>query len=163
MRWKAGRSAYDGQGPRHRAFGFTLPEMLIVLAVTSIVLATGWTGTRTFRETSALRAAARQVVAELSLARRLALGRREIVRLAVSAGALALTGEDGTVLGRLDLDGPDALGVDSLRVRPATLRFNARGQAAPGSVYLYRGRRSIRIVCNFLGRLRVETVRWSAP
>jgi hypothetical protein len=62
---------------------------------------------------------------------------------------------------RLALAGPDALPVDSLRVRPATLRFNARGQAAPGSVYLYRGRRSIRIVCNFLGRLRIEAVRWT--
>lgn len=140
--------------------GFTLIELLIALTVLGTLLALGWTGLRTFREASALRAAARQVVAELSLARRLAVNRRETIRFAVGDEDLALTAADGVVLVRLALAGPDALPVDSLRVRPATLRFNARGQAAPGSVYLYRGRRSIRIVCNFLGRLRVEGVRW---
>ena len=144
------------------ARGFTLPEALIVLTIAAGTLAVGWTGLRGFREASALRAAARQVTAELSLARRLAINRREIVRFAATAQDLALTGEDGVVLARLALAGPDALPVDSLRVRPATLRFNARGQAAPGSVYLYRGRRSIRIVCNFLGRLRIEAVRWTS-
>lgn len=143
-----------------RARGFTLPELLIALIVASTLSALSWTGLRSFREASALRAAARQVVAELSLARRLAVNRRETIRFTAAAGDLALTAENGVVLARLPLAGPDALPVDSLRVRPATLRFNARGQAAPGSVYLYRGRRSIRIVCNFLGRLRVETVRW---
>jgi hypothetical protein len=135
--------------------------MLIVLTMLAVLTALGWSGLRSFREASALRAAARQVVAELSLARRLAVNRRETVRFAAASDDLALTAEDGAVLVRLALAGPDALPVDSLRVRPATLRFNARGQAAPGSVYLYRGRRSIRIVCNFLGRLRIEAVRWT--
>jgi len=144
-----------------RTQGFTLPEMLIVLTMLAMLTALGWSGLRSFREASALRAAARQVVAELSLARRLAVNRRETVRFAAVSDDLALTAEDGAVLVRLALAGPDALPVDSLRVRPATLRFNARGQAAPGSVYLYRGRRSIRIVCNFLGRLRIEAVRWT--
>lgn len=144
-----------------RTRGFSLPEILIALTVLATLAALGWSGLRSFREASALRAAARQVVAELSLARRLAVNRRETVRFAAVADDLALTAEDGAVLVRLALAGPDALPVDSLRVRPATLRFNARGQAAPGSVYLYRGRRSIRIVCNFLGRLRIEAVRWA--
>jgi hypothetical protein len=135
--------------------------MLIVLTMLAMLTGLGWSGLRSFREASALRAAARQVVAELSLARRLAVNRRETVRFAAASDDLALTAEDGAVLVRLALAGPDALPVDSLRVRPATLRFNARGQAAPGSVYLYRGRRSIRIVCNFLGRLRIEAVRWT--
>ncbi|MFW6088439.1 MAG: GspH/FimT family pseudopilin [Gemmatimonadota bacterium] len=142
-----------------RARGFTLIELLIALSTLGTLLTMSWTGLRTFREASALRAAARQVVAELSLARRMAVNRRETIRFAAAGEDLALTAEDGGVLIRLVLAGPDALPVDSLRVRPATLRFNPRGQAAPGSVYLYRGRRSIRIVCNFLGRLRIERVR----
>lgn len=145
-----------------RSRGFTLPELLIVLTLVSILLSLGWTGFASFREASALRAAARQVTSQLSLARRLAVGRRETVRFTTSGSDLTLSAHDGVVLLRLGLDGPDALPVDSLRVRPATLRFNPRGQAAPGSVYLYRGKRSIRIVCNFLGRLRIERVRWTS-
>lgn len=138
--------------------GFTLPELLIALTLTATLLAMGWTGVRGLRDAASLRAAARQVVAQLTLARRLAVDRREIVRFRDGGGEAALFGEDGRVLARLALDGPDRLPVDSIRIRPSTLRFNARGQAAPGSVYLYRGQRSIRIVCNFLGRLRVAGV-----
>lgn len=145
-----------------RPRGFTLPELLIVLTVMSILLAMSWSGLSAFREASALRAAARQVTAQLALARRLAVGRRETVRFTAAGNDLTLSAPDGTVLLRVGLEGPDPLPVDSLRVRPSSLRFNARGQAAPGSVYLYRGRRSIRIVCNFLGRLRVEGVRWAS-
>lgn len=138
--------------------GYTLPELLIALTLAATLLATGWGGFRSFREASGLRSAARQVVAQLTLARRLALNRRETMRFRMASGELGLTDPDGRVLARLALAGIDRLPVDSVRVRPATLRFNPRGQAAPGSVYLYRGRRSIRIVCNFLGRLRVGAV-----
>jgi len=76
------------------------------------------------------------------------------VRLA-TGGVLETVDRDGAVVDRTRLlDSP--LGVDSARLRPSVMRFNARGQAAPGSLYLYRGRRVVRIVCNFLGRLRVE-------
>ncbi|MGI9039095.1 MAG: GspH/FimT family pseudopilin [Gemmatimonadota bacterium] len=139
--------------------GFTLPEVSIVLVLTATLLALGWSGTAEFREAAALRSAARRVQSELSAARRLAVSRREPVRLTRSGPALILTADDGTPLGGLELTGPERLDLDSLRVKPATLRFNARGQAAPGSVYLYRGNRSIRIICNFLGRLRVDSVR----
>jgi len=144
-----------------RTRGFTLPELLIALTLLSTLLATGWSGFRQLREAAALRAAARQVVAQLTLARRLAVDRRETVRFRAGGVEVALSAPDGRILERIALRGPDRLPVDSIRVRPATLRFNPRGQAAPGSVYLYRGRRSIRIVCNFLGRLRVGDVRWS--
>jgi len=141
--------------------GFTLPELLIALTLVSTLLATGWSGFRQLREASALRAAARQVASQLTLARRLAVDRRETIRFRAGAGEAALSAPDGRILVRIALRGADRLPVDSIRVRPSTLRFNPRGQAAPGSVYLYRGRRSIRIVCNFLGRLRTGPVTWS--
>lgn len=144
-----------------RTRGFTLPELLIALTLLSTLLATGWSGFRQLREAAALRAATRQVVAQLTLARRLAVDRRETVRFRAGGVEVVLSAPDGRVLERIALRGPDRLPVDSIRVRPSTLRFNPRGQAAPGSVYLYRGRRSIRIVCNFLGRLRVGDVAWS--
>lgn len=140
--------------------GFTLPELLIVLTIVSSLLVVGWPGVRSFREASALQAAARRATAQLSLARRLAVNRRETIRFSTLEGDLALIDGDGRPLARVAVGGPDGLSVDSVDVRPATLRFNERGQAAPGSVYLYRGSRSIRIVCNFLGRLRIEGVEW---
>lgn len=141
-----------------RTRGFTLAELMIVLTVVSTLLTVGWSGARAFREASALQAAARRATAQLSLARRLAVNRRETIRFRLLDGDLALTDVDGRPLLRVPVGGPDGLPVDSVDVRPATMRFNNRGQAAPGSVYLYRGRRSIRIVCNFLGRLRIEGV-----
>lgn len=141
-----------------RSRGFTLPEMMIVLTIVSTLLALGWSGARQFREASALQAAARRAAAQLSMARRLAVSRRERIRFRTVDGDLALIDDEDRPLLRVPIGGPDGLPVDSVDVRPATLRFNNRGQAAPGSVYLYRGGRSIRIVCNFLGRLRIETV-----
>jgi prepilin-type N-terminal cleavage/methylation domain-containing protein len=142
-----------------RRSGFTLPEISMVLVLVATVLGLGWSGLAEFREAAGLRSAARQVQAELSAARRFAVSRREPVRLTRSGEALILTADDLTPLGGLELSGAERLDLDSLRLKPATLRFNARGQAAPGSVYLYKGDRSIRIVCNFLGRLRVDSVR----
>lgn len=140
--------------------GFTLLEMMIVLTIFSTLLALGWSGARDFREASALQAAARRTTAQLSMARRLAVNRRERIRFRTVDGDLALVDDEDRPLLRVPIGGPGGLPVDSVDVRPSTMRFNDRGQAAPGSVYLYRGRRSIRIVCNFLGRLRIEGVEW---
>jgi hypothetical protein len=63
----------------------------------------------------------------------------------------------GRRLARVPVGPGSDLQMDSIRVRPPTLRFNSRGQAAPGSIYLYLGVRTVRIVSNFLGRLRVES------
>lgn len=89
------------------------------------------------------------------------MSRRETVRFRKIGDQLVLQASDGSTLKSIALSGADRLPVDSVLLRPATFRFNARGQAAPGSVYLFRGDRSVRIVCNFLGRLRVEAVRTS--
>ncbi len=111
------------------------------------------------REAHALRSATQEVRQQLSLARRTAVNRRETIRFRQTGARLVLEAADGRVLTTIAMAGIDRLPVDSVQLRPATFRFNARGQAAPGSVYLFRGNRSVRIVCNFLGRLRVEPVR----
>ena len=91
----------------------------------------------------------------------LAITRRGVVRIRTRGrGELTLTAPDGRLVSRTNLlDGP--FRVDSVRLRPSTLRYNSRGQAGPGSLYLYRGRRGVRIVSNFLGRLRIE--RFTVP
>lgn len=145
-----------------RTHGFTLLELLIVLSLMGIVIGASLPSVVNLRDARSLRGATQIVRHELSLARRSAVHGREKFRFRRSDDLLILETTDGEVRSSIALSGPDRLPVDSVQLRPATFRFNARGQAAPGSVYLYRGRRSVRIVCNFLGRIRVEGVRVSS-
>jgi hypothetical protein len=115
---------------------------------------------RELRAAAYVHAASRSVRNQLVLARSLSVARRERIRIRLDPeGDLVLLDDSGRRLARATVGLDGDLRVDSVRVRPATLRFNPRGQAAPGSVYLYRGNRIVRIVSNFLGRLRVETRR----
>jgi prepilin-type N-terminal cleavage/methylation domain-containing protein len=142
-----------------RAGGFTLLELLIVLSIAGITLGAGQPVISNLRDARMLRSATQVIRHQLSFARRSAVHGREKVRFRRSEDRLILETVTGEVRSSIALSGPDRLPVDSVQLRPSTFRFNARGQAAPGSVYLFRGRRSVRIVCNFLGRIRVERVR----
>jgi len=140
--------------------GFTLPEILIVVTVLGTLAALGASGFRNLRDATSMAAATWSVRNQLALARSLAIARREKTRVRLDSwGNLVVVDESGQRLAIVTVGAGSDLPVDSLRVRPSTLRFNARGQAAPGSVYLYRGDRKVRIVSNFLGRLRIETFR----
>ncbi|HKK08836.1 MAG TPA: GspH/FimT family pseudopilin [Gemmatimonadota bacterium] len=137
-----------------RPSGFTLLEVLIALTLCALVSALSMSGYRRWRDATALAAASRAARGQLALARSRAVARRERLRVRVVAGALVTLDDAGAVVDRTILVGAD-LRTDSVRLRPATLSFNPRGQAAPGSLYLFRGARGVRIVCNFVGRIRV--------
>lgn len=145
--------------PRFTSGGFTLPELMVAIAVLGLVVAIALPGLRQLRETIALERAESACRGRLAQARMLAIARRGVVRIRTTAdGELTLEDPAGDIVSRTRLlDGP--FRVDSVRLRPATLRYNSRGQAGPGSLYLYRGRRGVRIVSNFLGRLRIERFR----
>lgn len=162
----AGRGSVRGRdGPRTAGSGdpagaFSLPELLLVVAVVSLLAGLGAPGVAGLAEGASLDRSAALARAHLGRARVLAVSRRETLRVRVGAAAelLLLDGRD-SLLAAADLSGPGFLGLDSVRLRPRTLRFNARGQAAPGSLYLYRGRRAVRLVSNFVGRVRREDLR----
>jgi type II secretory pathway pseudopilin PulG len=140
--------------------GATLIELLTFLTIVATLTALGLTGLRGFREASAIQAATRSARNHLVLARSMALARRETMRVRVDgSGDLVIVAPSDELLSSASVGPSDELALDSLRIRPSTLRFNSRGQAAPGSVYLYRGDRVVRIVSNFLGRLRIESFR----
>jgi len=137
--------------------GLTLPEMLIALTVVSAMAAVGYGAVRDLREGTLLRATARTVRGHLAFARSQAVARRETLRVRLDdSGDLVVLTASGERLASATIGRGAEIAVDSIRLRPGTLRFNARGQAAPGSVSLYRGDRTVRIVSNFLGRLRTE-------
>jgi Tfp pilus assembly protein FimT len=134
--------------------------MLIALTVLATLLAMSASGFRALGSALSMQAATRSVRNHMVLARSLAVARRERVRLRLDAtGDLVLLDDSDRRLAAASVGSRGEVRVDSVQLRPATLRFNSRGQAAPGSVYLYRGERTVRIVSNFLGRLRVESRR----
>lgn len=163
------REAHDDAGgvvrsrhadPRARAVpvgagGFTLLELSVVLGLVGLLVLGGVAGFRSVAGASALSGAVRAARGQFALARALAVSGRGVVRIqAGSMGDLLVTDSAGVVLGRAPLGPTGPFGLDSIRLRPATIRFNPRGQAAPGSLTLYRGRRAVRLVSNFLGRVR---------
>lgn len=141
---------------RRSTGGLTLVELLMALVLLAVALALGAEGVRRYRDAVALDRATDAVRSRLAEARMLAVARRGVVELRITpSGELELLDVDGEVQGITPLrDGEFDL--DSVRLRPRVLRFNARGQAAPGSLYLYRRGRGVRVVSNFIGRIRVE-------
>lgn len=143
-----------------RSSGLSLPELLLALVLLGLLAVPAATGFRRWRDSASLHAAARSARSHLALARRLAISRRETVRVrATSDDDLVLLDSSDRILALAAIGRRGDIPVDSVRLRPSTLRFNSRGQAAPGSVYVFGRRGSVRLVCNFLGRVRQETVR----
>lgn len=142
---------------RRSAGGHSLPELLVALVVAALLGTVAVSGYRSLSRSWTLSGAERVTVETAGRARLLAVAARATVRIrrGSAPNRLSIEEPDGTVR-EIELAPRGPGGIDSLRVRPATLRFNSRGQAAPGSIYLYQGGRGSRIVVNFLGRVRTE-------
>lgn len=139
-----------------RAAGYTLVGLLTGCVLAGALWAAGAAALGAWGPGAALSARAGAAAGFLARARLEAVGRREVVRLRIRPpGDLVLHAAEGVPVARLPLLG-DGRGVDSVRLAPRTLRFNARGQASPGSLYLFGAGRRVRLVCNFIGRVRVE-------
>ena len=142
--------------PARREHGCTTVELLIVVVLTAVAVAATAAGWRHWMRQSPLERAAEVARGELTRARSVAVGRRIVARVSVSErGELVLADDAGRRL-RATPFRARPFRLDSLRLRPPTLRINARGQGSAGSLYLYRGGRGIRIVVNFIGRIRLE-------
>jgi hypothetical protein len=91
----------------------------------------------------------------LARTRLAALARRDKMEVRLGrADRLVTRDRKGLTLFSVDVQGDGLLRLDSIRIRPAVIRYNARGHGSPGSLYLYRGRRGVRVVSNFVGRVR---------
>ncbi len=145
---------------RRRAAGLTLVEAIISLVLLSILAALILPRLDALDQWSIARAA-RLTERHLAGARLDALAHRRPVRVRLTAGRILETVDgSGRLVSRLDLRASALRPLDSVRVRPANIRYNARGQGAAGSVYLYRGHRGVRVVSNFVGRIRRHSFRF---
>jgi hypothetical protein len=105
--------------------------------------------------------AARLAERHLSGTRLRALAGRDKLQVRMVAPAtLETVDAAGAIHARIDLAGGALRSLDSVRIRPATIRFNARGHGSAGSIYLYKGHRGIRVVSNFVGRIRRHSFRF---
>jgi hypothetical protein len=140
--------------------GFTLLRLLVAIALLGMVLTASISGARSLAGSAELAGASRVVRGHLVYARTVAIARREVVGLTLTpTGELLLVDSRDSVVRRTPLLGVDGFRLDSASLRPTVLRFNARGQAAPGSVYLHVGGSGVRLVMNFVGRIREEKLR----
>ncbi len=152
------RSASGRTGADSFTRGHSLIEVLVVLVLAAVLAAGAHSGIA-WLEAASIHRSADLATAHLRRARVEAVASRQILRVQVGEdGLLLLLNGQDSVLAVTHLQGDGFLRLDSLRLRPATLRYNPRGHASPGSLYLYRGDRGIRLVSNFLGRVRRERI-----
>jgi len=142
------------RGGLHRSdrSGFSLIELAVAVTLVGIALAAAAISWDLIDRWSLIRAT-RLAESHLSRARLHALASRRKTEVRSNGKWLELWEPSGTLIARIDLGAGSGL-ADSIRLRPSILRFNSRGQGSPGSLYLYRGRRGMRVVSNFLGRVR---------
>lgn len=138
-----------------RNAGFGLIDLLLALLVVGLLIGLAFPPVRDAMDRMSLKRSADVAQVQMQRTRLLAVARRETLRLRLSADhELVVLDSRDSVLAVTPLAGDGFVRLDSAQLRPATLRYNARGQAAPGSLYLYRGDRGIRLVSNFVGRVR---------
>lgn len=144
------------------AAGFTLVELLVVLALVALVFVLSAGALWEFRRQAGLESAVRSGRAALVRARMEAVFRGATVRVRRERRRppeLVLRDGGERAIARFVLGPRSGAGLDSAVLRRSTLSFNDRGQAAPGSLYLYQGDRGVRLVVNFIGRVRREAFR----
>ena len=132
--------------------GFSLVEVLLAIAVAGIAAGIVIAGTSVDR--FGIARAARLAESQLVRARLHALASHVPAEVTLAGTWLEVVPRGGSPLSRVDLAAHGFGRLDSVRLRPATIRFNARGHGSPGSIFLYRGQRGIRVVSNFVGRVR---------
>ncbi len=158
------RRALAGRKERvPRDAGFSLPELLIGLAVMGFVMTVGASGLAQYREATSTTRAIRTIRADVMLARSLAIRSRSPVSLVARESLRTYVIRDalGTVFQQRVFDETSDLALTSLDVATAgdSLTFDARGILLTGGtpqVDVTRRGRARSVVFNALGRSRIN-------
>lgn len=163
-----GRSTDEGtrrrlESPGRWQAGFTLVEMLMAIAVASILLALGYNGYRQFNESITVRKAAKTLASDLALTRSFAIQRRANVSLVIDETnrTYIIRASDGTALVGRSFNAGSGLALERmvLDVAGDSITFNSRGLLVGASsvqVGVGRGERTQRISVNALGRYTIH-------
>jgi len=145
--------------------GFTLLELLIVIAMFGIVVAVGMRGFRQFNESTIVDQAARALGSDVTLARSLAIRRGGNVALVADEGARRYVIRDGAgnVLGAGSFGAGSDTPLTALDIKATgdSLTFNSRGMlTSGGTVQIDMARNGLtkQLDVSALGRTRIAKV-----
>jgi type IV fimbrial biogenesis protein FimT len=135
--------------------GFTLPELVIVLAMLVVLLAVAAPGLRRAADAAHVRGATTEAVATLSVARHVAIARgtRSTLRIDTARARLVVLAAAETVLVR-DLRGAHGIRLAATRVE---LRYSPNGLgygASNARLIVGRGTSTDTVIVSRLGRVR---------
>jgi prepilin-type N-terminal cleavage/methylation domain-containing protein len=136
--------------------GFTLPELMLVFAVTGILLAIGVTNLVRVMDQLSVHAAATQLVAAHQRARMMSVVRGQVLTLQVDASNLSIAPKTGGAP-LWSTSGPAASGV-SLAGPPRRFSFSPEGFTlglSNATLQLHRGSSTRTVVISRLGRIRI--------
>jgi general secretion pathway protein H len=154
-----------GSRRRPAPAGFTLVELIVVLAIAGIVAALSAPTLLTFWHASTLQAATRELASAINLGRQLAISTKTSVCVELSATRLRLRmgGCGGEVWRGAVTDGAGAINIfgaaDVDAVANGRVVFTALGAASPAATYTLthaRTRASRAVVVAASGRISVE-------
>lgn len=132
-----------------KSSGFTLLEVLITVAVLSILVALAVPSFREMMDRNAVTTTANDILSSLLLARSEAIKREKSVQFTLSGASWTITDADGEELS-------NSLAPSGVDVGSISVTYNSRGRAPANSIEISKNGKVRCVIINSNGRPRVQ-------